>query len=155
MISLEQIKQLQEKVNRAVSRMSALQEENNILYEKLDACEKRVTELEAFIEDFRTEQRDIEEGIISALTHLDTLEKAVSTAGHETVSVQDATASSKDLPEKQEEPEDEALTENASTGAEAPVEVVPPLTDVVETSEDDADFEAVGEGETNRQLDIF
>lgn len=84
MISLEHIRQLQDKVNKAVYHLGNLQaekdllaEENDLLRGKIHSYETRITELEAFIEEFKSEQSEIEMGIISALKHLDTLEEAV------------------------------------------------------------------------------
>jgi FtsZ-binding cell division protein ZapB len=84
MISLEHIRQLQDKVNKAVDHMNTLamekellEEENQLLRSRIDASENRIAELERFIDEFKIEQNEIEEGIISALKHLDSLEHAV------------------------------------------------------------------------------
>lgn len=84
MISLEHIRQLQDKVNKAVDHLGnlqtekdLLQEENDLLRSKISSYETRIAELESFIEEFKSEQSEIEMGIISALKHLDTLEEAV------------------------------------------------------------------------------
>ena len=77
MISLEQIRTLETKVHKAVSMLTAVQEENQLLRSKLGTYENRIEELEFMIEEFKEDQSEIEQGIISALNHLDHLEDAV------------------------------------------------------------------------------
>ena len=76
MISVEQIRLLESKVQAAVATLSSLQEENSMLKSKLTDYEKRIDELEYLIEEFKEEQTEIEQGIISALNKLDSLESA-------------------------------------------------------------------------------
>ncbi len=77
MISLEQIRSLESKVYKTVELMSVLQAENKLLKNSISKYEVRIEELEYMIEEFKDEQTEIEKGIISALTHLDSLEDAV------------------------------------------------------------------------------
>jgi len=84
MISLEQIRTLESKVHKAVNMLTAAQEENQLLRGKLSAYESRIEELEYLIEEFKEDQSEIEEGIISALSHLDQLENAVGGLKHQT-----------------------------------------------------------------------
>lgn len=77
MISLEQIRTLETKVHKAVNMLTAVQEENQLLRSKLGTYENRIEELEFMIEEFKEDQSEIEQGIISALNHLDHLEDAV------------------------------------------------------------------------------
>ncbi len=74
MITLEQIRLLEERVRRAVDRISGLQEENRELRTKTAQYEKRVSELEARIDRFTTDQTQIEDGIKNALESLEGLE---------------------------------------------------------------------------------
>lgn len=78
MISLEQIRSLEERVHTAVSRIRALSAENVTLKERLESYEKRISELETLISAFKSDQEEIEAGIIAALRHLDELEDTVS-----------------------------------------------------------------------------
>ena len=74
MISVDQIRQLQEKVQSAVEVIQKLRSENNILTTKLSGYEERIKELEVFIESYKRDQSSIEEGILDALKQLDALE---------------------------------------------------------------------------------
>jgi len=76
MIRVEQIRLLESKVQKAVSLLSSLQEENSLLKTRLGEYEKRVDDLEYLLEEFKEEQQEIEQGIISALNKLETLETA-------------------------------------------------------------------------------
>jgi chromosome segregation ATPase len=77
MISLEQIRVLEQKVQAAVSRIRALSGENSTLKERLGEYEKRVAELETLVSSFKAEQDEIEAGIVAALRQLDDLEHTV------------------------------------------------------------------------------
>lgn len=77
MISLEHIRTLESKVNKAVATLAALQEENLQLKSKLAQSKTRIEELEFAIEEYREDQSEIEQGIMQALQHLDHLESAV------------------------------------------------------------------------------
>jgi FtsZ-binding cell division protein ZapB len=82
MITLEQIRLLEERVRRAVDRIAGLQEENRELRTKAGQYEERVSELEARIDRFTKDQNQIEDGIKKALDRLEGLdaEDAESTA---------------------------------------------------------------------------
>lgn len=77
MISLEQIKELQERVLSAVERIRTLSTENATLKANLTRNEERIDELEKLVSAFKSEQAEIEAGIISALSQLDGLEDSV------------------------------------------------------------------------------
>jgi chromosome segregation ATPase len=84
MISVEQVRALEERVEKAVAYISALKSENAGLRRDLDGqkAEKnravaRVAELEAAAENYRRDQISIEEGIVSALKKLDAFEDLV------------------------------------------------------------------------------
>lgn len=80
MISLEQIKKLENRVHGAVGRIRSLTAENETLKDRLSTYEKRVADLEGLVSAFKSEQQEIEAGIIAALEQLDGLEDAVSEA---------------------------------------------------------------------------
>ena len=77
MISLEQIKQLETRVHSAVARIRSLSAANTTLKESLSSYEGRIDELEKLVSAFKSEQQEIEAGIIAALSQLDGLEDAV------------------------------------------------------------------------------
>ena len=74
MITLDQIKQLDHKVRKAIDKINTLKSENNMLQEKLDNYQLRIEELEVLIDTFKEDQGEIENGIIDALNQLDILE---------------------------------------------------------------------------------
>jgi TolA-binding protein len=74
MISLEHIRTLDEKVKKAVKALGDLRSENQTLKQKLADYQKRIEELEKLIDDFKKDQGEIEQGIMNAITQLETLE---------------------------------------------------------------------------------
>ena len=74
MVSLEQVKLLESKVTRAIEIVNSVTLENRQLKEKLCSCQKQNEELEALIGNFKTDQNNIESGILSALDRLNKLE---------------------------------------------------------------------------------
>ena len=74
MISLEQIRLLEQKVTGAVGLIRTLKEENATLRRGLDSAQRRMKELETLVEGFKTDQREIETAIVRTLRNLDDLE---------------------------------------------------------------------------------
>ncbi|MCD6120865.1 MAG: cell division protein ZapB [Spirochaetales bacterium] len=79
MIRIDQIKILEDRVDRAIELIKTLREENRTLRAGLDSAQKKIDELEGFIDTFKTEQGEIEEGILRALANLDKIEDEVLT----------------------------------------------------------------------------
>ncbi|MDR0731665.1 MAG: cell division protein ZapB [Treponema sp.] len=77
MITLEQVKQLEAKVARAIEYVERISGENSQLQGKLDSYQRRIDELEVLIQKFREDQGRIEEGILSALDRLNKFEDAI------------------------------------------------------------------------------
>ena len=77
MIQLKHIEALDSKVKSALALIAALRTENADLLTKFDSYQTRISELEELIREFKTDQGEIEEGILRALKQLDTLEDAV------------------------------------------------------------------------------
>jgi septal ring factor EnvC (AmiA/AmiB activator) len=80
MISLEQVRSLESRVEKAVSLIASLRTENASLRSGLATAESRVAELENLVLDFQKDQARIEEGIIEALRKLDSFEDSVHVA---------------------------------------------------------------------------
>ncbi|TVQ96179.1 MAG: cell division protein ZapB [Spirochaetaceae bacterium] len=152
MITVEQIRRLDARVQQAVSTISALRGENVLLKEKLTGYERRIEELEQRLSEFAEGQTEIEKGVLSVLHQLDSLEdqlfddSAIEGAG-------DAGADrfSADPPEKAVEASGRAPVESSST----------PTTDGMAehkasaTSDDATAADADGEDPTPEELDIF
>ncbi len=81
MVSLEQVRLLEQRVNKAIARISALQQENTTLREELSGYQARVSELEHQIAQIKEDQTAIEQGILSALGQLDQLEDELTDDG--------------------------------------------------------------------------
>eukprot|EP01156_Anaeramoeba_ignava_P011008 Anaeramoba_ignava/a481596_5.p1 GENE.a481596_5~~a481596_5.p1 ORF type:complete len:140 (-),score=25.84 a481596_5:125-544(-) len=139
MITLDQIRQLDAKVRKAVERINDLKNENSILKAKLDGYEKRIEEFESLIDTFKQDQGEIENGIINALNQLDMLEDKI-------------------LPESDSDSEEEteSIEETAS-------EEEPEIEDSTDSEAEESSFEADSEQEpveeenirTESELDIF
>lgn len=87
MISLEQVRALESRVEKAVALIASLRAENASMRSGLATAELRVSELEGLVTDFQKDQARIEEGIVEALRKLDSFEDAV----HEAVALKPAT----------------------------------------------------------------
>ena len=94
MVTLEQVKLLESKVTNAIDYVKKVTEENSSLKGKLDSYQKRISELEVLIQQFREEQGRIEDGILSALDRLNQFEDALEkTLAEETAAPSEANAS--------------------------------------------------------------
>ena len=142
MISLEQIKQLESKVHGAVARLKTLTSENMTLKKRLEQYEARIGELEELISEFKNDQDEIEQGIVAALSQLDSLEDAVA----------EQTTSTPVDEETESPPQESVQTEDDEPvrGPEAESEESTPA----EPREDDAES-GDEPGEEEQELDIF
>jgi FtsZ-binding cell division protein ZapB len=120
MVTLEQVRQLETKIAKAidyVNRVNAegdrLREENKLLQGKLDDSGKRVGELEESVRRFKEDQSRIEEGIVAALDRLNEFEDAI---GKSLSSVQAVVSSSQGAsPEPSGSPEPDDAPEPSET----------------------------------------
>ncbi len=74
MVTLEQIRQLDARVHRAVELLAKLKEENANLKGKLSEYQGRIEELEVLISNFKEDQGAIEQGIANVLSELAAIE---------------------------------------------------------------------------------
>lgn len=79
MLTLEQVKTLESKVERAVQTINALRSENKQLKTSLQSANRRIAELEGLLHTVEQEQGRIEEGFKQALRKLDELEDGLYT----------------------------------------------------------------------------
>jgi len=107
MISLEQVRALESRVEKAVALIAALRAENASMRSGLSAAEGRVAELEGLVSEFQKDQSRIEQGIIEALRKLDSFEDAV----HEAATSGAARPAPAAEPASPAEPEPEAAVE--------------------------------------------
>ena len=141
MITLDQIKKLEAKVHAAVERIHTLSSENETLKERLEKYEGRIGELEQLVSAFKSDQDEIEAGIVSALQHLDELEDNVSKDTIPSESVPEAVEDGEGVTDDVVEDSGDAVSED--TGSAKDVDAQP-------------DIEDSGEGdESGSELDIF
>lgn len=74
MLTLDQVRLLENRVGKAVGRISSLTEENTLLKNKLSEFQNRINELESLVGSFKDDQGRIEEGILNALDRLSAFE---------------------------------------------------------------------------------
>jgi FtsZ-binding cell division protein ZapB len=103
MISLEQIRSLEQKVNLVVEQLSRLREENARLRAKVKSSQSKTADLESMVNTYKQEQEAIEKGILSVLSKLDKLEDEVSLSG---------AAPTKDAPPKSPTADETAVRES-------------------------------------------
>jgi chromosome segregation ATPase len=77
MLTLDQVRSLENRVAKALGYIDRLTDENAALRERLGGYERRIKDLEVLIRDFQQDQGRIEEGILSALEKLNVFEDAV------------------------------------------------------------------------------
>lgn len=77
MLTLEQVKTLEAKVEKAVQLINALRSENKQLKTSLQSANRRIAELEGLLHTVEQEQGRIEEGFKQALRKLDELEDSL------------------------------------------------------------------------------
>ena len=149
MVNLDQIKQLEARVSKAIELMQTLKDENDLLKLELHDRQKRIEELENIVLVFRNDQAKIEEGIINALNHLSAFEDTVYQAANSTVSVPTSTAG--------ENPETQTVT--SDTAASGQPEIVQEKTEDIQsaTTVPETISQSVVQEPANQsnQLDIF
>ena len=149
MVNLDQIKQLEARVSKAIELMQALKDENDLLKLELHDRQKRIEELENIVLVFKNDQAKIEEGIINALNHLSAFEDTVYQAANSTVSVPTSTAG--------EKPETQTVT--SDTAASGQPEIVQEKTEDIQsaTTVPETISQSVVQEPANQsnQLDIF
>ncbi|MEM5948552.1 cell division protein ZapB [Spirochaetia bacterium 38H-sp] len=77
MLTVEQIRQLEEKVRKMVEFIGKLKSENASLKERLSNSIERIENLEELLKKYKESQQEIEEGILSTLDHLNQIEDEI------------------------------------------------------------------------------
>ena len=145
MITLDQIKQLDFKVRKAIDKINSLTSANDLLQEKLDNYQLRIEELEILIDTFKEDQGEIENGIIDALNQLDIFEENST----------DGSSSLNNEPSDQENESEEETSETDYKSEDKPSLETNATTD--QSSPDNEPEEDVKEESNNSEieLDIF
>ena len=77
MITIEQVKLLEEKVESLINVVKSLYRERDLLKGTVAQNEKRIEELESVLHSFEVSQAKIEESVMNALNQLDVFESSV------------------------------------------------------------------------------
>lgn len=77
MLSLDQVRLLENRVEKAVGKIRLLESENEKLRGQFAAFQSRIGELEGLVRAFKDDQGRIEEGILNALDRLSAFEDSV------------------------------------------------------------------------------
>ena len=76
MITLEQVRLLDRKVNQAVELIAKLRSENQMLNSKLESYQEKISELEVLLSGLKEDQSEVEHGFQKALETLSVLEES-------------------------------------------------------------------------------
>lgn len=122
MVTLEQIRQLDARVHRAVELIDRLREENTTLKNRLSEYQRRIEELEVLISNFKEDQSEIENGITNALSQLAAIDDSAKPTNPEKGSQKaeqplpkSATSPEPPQPPTRDEPQPSATTEEGES----------------------------------------
>jgi hypothetical protein len=105
MVTLEQIRLLEAQVDKALTYIDTLKDENGALRGRLVSAQKRVEDLESTVEGYRRDQGRIEEGILNALNKLNRFEDTLLTSAGTAPEREPAAVGSPAARRTEEEPE--------------------------------------------------
>ncbi len=77
MIHLDQIRLLESKTIKAIELINMLREENKALKKTIDTSQGRMEELENLVQEFKSDQDEIEQSILRAMKNLEQLEDEI------------------------------------------------------------------------------
>jgi chromosome segregation ATPase len=77
MITLEQMRLLENKIGKAVEMIRSLKEENKTMRRAVNSAQGRMRDLEKLVDNFKSDQQEIEQCVVRALDNLDRLEEEV------------------------------------------------------------------------------
>ena len=146
MLNLDQVRLLENKVERAVQMIKSLHTEKDSLKKEIELRDKRISELEKLIVAFKDDQSKIEEGIINALNQLSAFEDASYTRKNEAR----PQAAETEMPVPSQEPAPAAPPKKEQTAQETALKEEP-VSDNLQKDLDDV----LGQAAANKQMDIF
>jgi len=161
MLNLDQVRLLENRVEKAVTKIQSLTAENTHLRSQLSTLQTRVGELEGLVRSFRDDQGRIEEGILNALDRLSAFEDSVYHAEDPAPAVAQAAASSTGEPSKATPvyaSEDEEIAAMLAESAPAPAEerlAVPEPIQISAEWQNPVEDNRTAPPSTDGQMDIF
>lgn len=143
MITIEQVKLLEEKVESLINVVKSLYRERDLLKGTVAQNEKRIEELESVLHSFEISQAKIEESVMNALNQLDVFENSVT---------QDSSTIS---PSGEMEAGDSSLSHSSELGKATTEESLSNTTNenVQNTSSEGNEIKKVDD--SDKQMDIF
>jgi len=142
MITIEQVKLLEEKVESLINVVKSLYRERDLLKGTVAQNEKRIEELESVLHSFEISQAKIEESVMNALNQLDVFENSVTqdsstiSSSKEVEAGDSSLSHSSELGKATEESLSNATNENAQN-----------------TSSEESEIKKVDD--SDKQMDIF
>ena len=142
MITIEQVKLLEEKVESLINVVKSLYRERDLLKGTVAQNEKRIEELESVLHSFEISQAKIEESVMNALNQLDVFENSVTqdsstiSSSREVEAGDSSLSHSSELDKATEESLSNATNENAQN-----------------TSSEESEIKKVDD--SDKQMDIF
>jgi hypothetical protein len=147
MIKIEQVRLLEQRVQKVISRIGELEHENSTLRGTLQTYQDRIADLELRIEGFTSNQEEIEAGILSALQHLDEVEDSLGEEGLEQRHVEVDTETGDPAPG--DPATDDAIADDAIVDAETTEGYPDSTTRADEASSDEAPADEASSDETS------
>lgn len=157
MLTLDQVKLLEAKVESLIEMIKSLYGERDALRDALQRKDKEIEELSMKVNAYESEQAKIEERVVNALNQLDVFQSSVSHAkailsqGSATEAQQNSNEQSSVCSSCTENTQSEGQDANANASAEISQDS-PSIQDVSASSSVEADRQ---EEDTDKQMDIF
>ncbi len=160
MLNLDQVRLLENRVEKAVGKIQSLTAENTHLRSQLGTLQARVNELEGLVRAFKDDQGRIEEGILNALDRLSAFEDSVFHQEKITVSaeqtakiIHEVAAVVQESPVDSVAESESSLEQDDSVPLTADKKDVEPMLDIAADWQDDS--AASKSSSSDGQMDIF
>lgn len=140
MLSLDQVRLLENRVEKAVVKIRMLESENDTLRGQVTAFQARIGELEGLVHAFKDDQGRIEEGILNALDRLSAFEDSVFT---------------ETAPAALDSDNSHSFIQDSNTDDYVADDEVMPTENTINTNEQEEAGLGFEEPESNGQMDIF
>jgi len=169
MLTLDQVKLLEDKVESLIGAVKALYEERDLLRDALQKKDKEIEELTTKVNAYETEQTKIEERVVNALNQLDVFQNSVASAkailsqANESDPQMQGSESMSDSQEEQtteasatsSNPHEENNSENGVSSSSSVSQDTQADESVVDSDDKEENKKEENEENTDKQMDIF
>ena len=168
MLTLDQVKLLENKVESLIEMVKTLYEERDVLRDSLQKKDKKIEELSAKVDTYEAEQAKIEERVVHALNQLDVFQNSVASAkailsqadasGASNEVIQDASGQQNQDEHKTETSDiptpskDENISQENSSSVNQDLQADQQTSNAISTEENKKEE---SEEDSDRQMDIF